>query len=75
MFSSKPKQPRTVDQITQNLQTMVDELSVSEAQYEELTRSNQAEIAKRQLQNDDISFEVERNRKVSAKLAALFGGE
>ena len=75
MFSSKPKQPRTVDQIIQNLQTMVDELSVSEAQYEELTRSNQAEIAKRQLQNDDISFEVERNRKVSAKLAALFGGE
>ena len=75
MFSSKPKQPRTVDQIIQNLQTMVDELSVSESQYEELTRSNQAEIAKRQLQNDDISFEVERNRKVSAKLAALFGGE
>jgi hypothetical protein len=75
MFSSKPEQPRTVDQITQNLQTMVDELSVSESQYEELTRSNQAEIAKRQLQNDDISFEVERNRKVSAKLAALFGGE
>ena len=75
MFSSKPKQPRTVDQIIQNLQTMVDELSVSESQYEELTRSNQAEIAKRQLQNDDISFEVERNRKVSAKLTALFGGE
>jgi len=75
MFSSKPKQPRTVDQIIQNLQKMVDELSVSESQYEELTRSNQAEIAKRQLQNDDISFEVERNRKVSAKLAALFGGE
>ena len=75
MFSSKPKQPRTVDQIIQNLQTMVDELSVSESQYVELKRSNQAEIAKRQLQNDDISFEVERNRKVSAKLTALFGGE
>jgi len=75
MFSSKPKQPRTVDQIIQNLQTMVDELSVSESQYVELKRSNQTEIAKRQLQNDDISFEVERNRKVSAKLAALFGGE
>jgi len=75
MFSSKPKQPRTVDQIIQNLQTMVDELSVSESQYVELKRSNQTEIAKRQLQNDDISFEVERNRKVSAKLTALFGGE
>jgi hypothetical protein len=54
---------------------MVDELSVSESQYVELKRSNQTEIAKRQLQNDDISFEVERNRKVSAKLTALFGGE
>jgi len=75
MFSSKPKQPRTVDQITQNLKTMVDELSVSEAQYEELQRANQAEIAARQLENDDIAVEVARNRKVSQKLAALFGGE
>lgn len=69
------KQPRTVAQITQNLQKMVDELSVSEAQYEELQRQNVAEIAKRQAANEDIEVEMKRNRSVSTKLAALFGGD
>lgn len=69
------KQPRTVAQITQNLQKMVDELSVSEAQYEELQRKNQAEIARLSANNEDITAEVTRNRNVAGKLAALFGDD
>ena len=33
--NSKPKQPRTVAQITQNLKNMVDDLAVSEAAFEQ----------------------------------------
>ena len=69
------KQPRTVAQITENLQKMVDELSVSEAQYEELQRQNVVEIAKREAANQDIEVEMKRNRSVSSKLAALFGDD
>jgi len=73
--NSKSKQPRTVAQITQNLKNMVDDLAVSEAQFEEKKRQNDEEIDKRSAQNSDIGYELARNQKVSAKLNALFGGD
>jgi hypothetical protein len=69
------KQPRTVSQITQNLQNMVDELSISEAHYEEVHRQNKAEVEKLFAQNEDIASEINRNRNVAGKLAALFEGD
>jgi hypothetical protein len=69
------KQPRTVDQITQNLQMMVDELSISEARYEEIHRQNKAEAEKLFTQNEDIATEINRNRKVALKLLTLFEGD
>ena len=73
MAFGKNKQPRSVAQITQGLQKMLDELSVSEAQFEEKKRQNEEEIARRTAENSDIETEVETNRKVSAKFKELLG--
>lgn len=67
------KQPKSVAQITQGLQKMIDDLSVSEAQFEEKQRKNEEEIARRTAENEDISTEIERNRGVAGKLKELLG--
>lgn len=74
MAFGKAKQPKTVAQITQGLQTMLDDLGVAQAQYEENKRKNEEEIARRTAENTDIDSELERNRKVSAKFEDLLGG-
>lgn len=74
MAFGKNKQPKTVAQITQGLQKMLDDLSVAEAQFEEKQRKNEEEIARRIAENEDINKEVEQNRKVSAKFKELLGG-
>lgn len=66
-------QPKSVAQITQGLQKMIDDLSVSEAQFEEKQRKNEEEIARRLAENKDIFTEIERNRGVAGKLKELLG--
>ena len=66
-------QPKSVAQITQGLQKMIDDLSVSEVQFEEKQRQNDEEIARRTAENEDIYTEIERNRGVAGKLKELLG--
>lgn len=69
------KAPKTVSQITAGLQKMLDELSVSEAKFQEQERQNAEEIARRQAQNADIEVELQRNARVAAKFKNLLGDE
>ncbi|QDP60390.1 MAG: hypothetical protein GOVbin1096_18 [Prokaryotic dsDNA virus sp.] len=75
MAFGKSKQPKTVAQITQGLQTMLDDLSVAEAQFQEKQRKNEEEIARRAAENKDIESELKTNGRVSAKFKELLGME
>lgn len=68
------KQPKTVSQITSGLQKMLDELEVSQAQFEEQERTNKEEIQKLEAQNQDITTELTRNEKIRGKFRELLGG-
>ena len=72
MFGNKT--PKTVSQITQNLQKMIDDLSVSQAQYQERKRQNEERIASLNAENGDIGNELRANSHVAAKLKDILGG-
>ena len=75
MSLGKSKQPKTVAKITKGLQTMLDDLSVAEAQFQEKQRKNEEEIARRTTENNDIEAELKTNSRVSAKFKELLGME
>ena len=65
------KNPRTVAQITQNLNTIVSELEQSQNQYSDIISENEQIIESKQAQNAEINNELERNSRVAAKLKDL----
>lgn len=67
------KGPRTVSQITSNLQKIVDELELSEQQYAQKMAENAEKMARIRAENDDISSEMTRNTTVKGKLKDLLG--
>lgn len=69
----KNKQPKTVAQITQGLQTMLNDLEVSEAQFEERQRQADAEIARLTAEKADTENELETNKRVRTKFRELLG--
>lgn len=69
------KKIRTVSQITAGLQKMLDELSISEAQFQEKERQNESQIAKIEAEQVEIHAELSRNKKIADKFKDLLGGE
>lgn len=69
------KAPKTVSQITAGLQKMLDELSVSEAQFQEKERQNEHEIARIEAEQSEIHGELTQNRKIASKFKDLLGVE
>lgn len=73
MFNNKS--PKTVSQITAGLQKMLDELSVSEAQFQEKERQNEHQIAKLEAEQFEINGELKKNQKIASKFKELLGVE
>lgn len=67
------KGPRTVSQITGNLQKIVDELELSEQQYAQRAAENNDKMARLSAENADINSEITRNNTVKGKLKDLLG--
>lgn len=67
------KGPRTVSQITGNLQKIVDELEQSEEQYQYRMSVIAEEKARLDAENRDIGAEIARNNTVAGKLKDLLG--
>lgn len=72
-MSVMSKAPKSVSQITKGLQKMIDDLSVSEAQYQEKERQNSEKISQLTVENQDIQTELKRNSSVAGKLKELLG--
>lgn len=67
------KQPKTVSQIMKGFKKLLDELSVSEAQYEEKQRKADEKLRAIEAEKKDIDCELQANRTMANKLKEFVG--